>query len=74
MDCQSVRHQFSDYVDGRLDAQQSTQLHAHLSTCARCTSDVESLRRIRQALRAMGQVPALDSLSGIQARLAQQPW
>lgn len=72
--CATYRERFSEYVDGRLDAQHSAQLHAHLATCARCAGDVESLRRIRQALHAMGQVPAPDLLPGIQARLARQPW
>jgi anti-sigma factor RsiW len=45
-----------DYLETRLAARVSARIDAHLDTCAVCRSELATLRKVSQALDAMGQL------------------
>lgn len=52
------REQLSALLDNELDEQERAELTAHLSTCAECRAELESLRRTSALVRALPE-PAL---------------
>ena len=51
--CENAAPLLSEYVDGRLPAEQREQVDRHLGTCSACREDLESLRATVQLLCAM---------------------
>src|SRR5262245_31223964 len=60
MSCQKVQEQIPLVVDQQLAAEEWEQFQAHVSSCRRCDSRLESLRNTRAGLRGMAEpaVPA----------------
>jgi anti-sigma factor RsiW len=56
MDCETIRDELSDYVDGTLAADRVNVIDAHLSTCDACTALVRDLDRIRTAAGQLGPI------------------
>ena len=52
----------SAYLDGELDRSEKTQLIDHLSSCGRCSAEMEDLQEVRAAVRAL---PVLDLPIGL---------
>lgn len=47
----------SAFLDGELSANESAQLHRHLSSCGRCASELQDFQKVRAAIRSL---PVLD--------------
>jgi anti-sigma factor RsiW len=54
----------SAYLDGELSAAERAELTTHLSSCGRCTADLEGIQRVRAAVRALPVVEVPDGLFG----------
>lgn len=54
----------SAYLDGELSAAERAQLVAHLSSCGRCTADLEGIQRVRAAVRSLPVVEVPEGLFG----------
>jgi anti-sigma factor RsiW len=52
----------SAYLDGELHGSELTQLMDHLSSCGRCSADMEEIQRVRTAVRSL---PILELPAGI---------
>ena len=74
MDCADYKRWLSPYVDGLLNATERAQMEQHLASCARCQTELDSLRQMLQALRAMEQPTVPELLSGIHAKLHRESW
>jgi anti-sigma factor RsiW len=55
----------SAYLDGELHGSELTQLMDHLSSCGRCSVEMEEVQRARTAVRSL---PVLELPSGILSR------
>lgn len=53
MRCEKVRELLSDYIDGELE--ESSQVEEHLHSCGECRRELESLRKVGELLREMGE-------------------
>jgi anti-sigma factor RsiW len=53
MDCRSVIHSLSDYVDGLLAQQESRLIESHLRECPPCQTIRDDLQQIRSAAREL---------------------
>jgi anti-sigma factor RsiW len=58
MRCARVEPLVERYVDGSLDAPRAREIDAHAGSCARCTSRIETARRIAAAFAAAPRVRA----------------
>lgn len=63
-----------EMLDGGLNAEERTRLMRHLSDCADCREELESISTLRGQARALprGIAPSRDLWSGIAARIEQQ--
>lgn len=52
----------SAYLDGELVGDERKRLTDHLSSCGRCSSDMEDMQRVRTAVRSL---PVLDLPPGL---------
>lgn len=76
--CPSRRREIFELVDGALTVREQEKLHAHLVDCAGCRAELDSLRGVRERLRARPeQATAPDGLTsrliGIAGDGARQP-
>jgi anti-sigma factor RsiW len=55
--CRQAVALMSDYLDGRLDASDSTRLEQHLAACPHCT---EYLAQLRATIDALGRAEPAD--------------
>lgn len=53
MRCDNLRHRLLLYAEGELDDASRRQVAAHLTTCERCRSAVESFQDLTRAIRAL---------------------
>jgi hypothetical protein len=67
--CPEAKRLFSPYLDGAVTGLQMHGLERHLSGCAACHSDYESLRHTQQLLVSVGRPKAPTDL-GLKLRLA----
>ncbi len=51
--CENTRGKLSEYIDGRLGADQTKRVEAHLKECQACRSELESLRSTVNLLRRL---------------------
>jgi len=63
MDCEQTREEFSALLDGELDAQVRAAVEAHLAGCAACLRELDRLKRVDQAYRALPPQAAPDVLA-----------
>lgn len=52
----------SAYLDGELSSGEVTQLHDHLSSCGKCSAELQDVQRVRAAIRSL---PVLDLPPGL---------
>lgn len=71
--CRTVRAQFTEYLDGRLNGRQMQQIAAHLEQCPACAREWKALRDTQLSLASVGQVkePA-DLLLRIRIAVSQE--
>jgi hypothetical protein len=62
-DWEAQRERLSALLDGQLSAAESAAVRVHVSGCARCTDELEALRRVVGALRALPQPTAPRSFA-----------
>jgi anti-sigma factor RsiW len=65
MTCEQAKNQLPDYLIGNLDERTNTELHSHLTNCASCRTEVESLRSIWADLQLL---PAEQPSEALRAR------
>ena len=53
-DCRAAGELLVPFLDGEASLEESANLEAHLRSCARCTRDIETHRRIGAALSSCG--------------------
>ena len=63
LNCEQVTALLSDWLDGELSPEASSEVEAHLKNCPACRSEAEKYRRTRELLRDAA-LPAPDALSG----------
>ncbi len=61
--------QLSAYIDGALNAQEKSELEAHLKDCATCRSALELYKMIGETERASLVEPPADFAAGVMAKL-----
>jgi hypothetical protein len=67
--CPQAKRLFSPYLDGAVTGTQMLALQSHLSACAACNHDYESLRETQRLLMRVGRPKAPADL-GLKLRLA----
>jgi anti-sigma factor RsiW len=60
--CRTVRAQFNEYLDGRLNGRQMQQVVAHLEQCPECAREWKALRETQLLLASLGQVQEPEDL------------
>lgn len=60
--CRTVRAQFTEYLDGRLNGRQMQQIAAHLEQCPACAREWKALRDTQLSLASLGQVKEPNDL------------
>lgn len=72
MQCDRAAEFFSDYLERTLDRPMTVALEAHLSHCAACREEIESLQATFAALESMPEVePPVDGAWDVMRRLRQ---
>lgn len=66
MDCPQFLVQFSEFLDGRAEAQVSEEMEAHRSSCGRCRRYLRTIETGREVLRSL---PALEVPPDFRPRL-----
>ncbi len=70
MQCQTVQHQLSEYMDGELRSGEKRQIQQHLAGCADCRNTLEEMRKAWNLLDVLpGPKPAPYLRTRILARL-----
>lgn len=73
MSCKNVLRLLSEFLDEALESDASLRVSQHLSQCASCRKELESLSALRQKLRSLGKIQAPEYLHHmIQYRLAEE--
>lgn len=60
MDCEKIKTQLSTYIDGELTEEESLFIREHISVCADCSQEEDSLRKTSDVLGFWENVPAPD--------------
>jgi hypothetical protein len=63
MSCDNVQELISPLLDQKVPAGERENVLAHLESCKQCSSQLESMQKVRAALRAMGEAPIPISLA-----------
>lgn len=70
MNCERVLNRLSEFLDGVLDSERTSQVAQHLEQCAGCRTEFERLATLRKKLSSLGTIHAPDYLQHlIQLRL-----
>jgi anti-sigma factor RsiW len=69
MQCRDTEELLIDFLYEELDQPRRAELEAHVNGCSRCTAEVASMQRTRQAMRAL---PSLEPSSAVTARLLHE--
>jgi anti-sigma factor RsiW len=67
--CNSIRAQFSAYLDGVMSGKSMHQIVSHLDRCSACSNEFAAWRQMQQALGDLGSVKAPADL-GLKLRVA----
>ena len=73
MNCNDYKRWFSPYVDGLLKSEERAQFEVHLRECAHCSTDLQSLQQMLQALKTMEQPEVPNLLPAIHEQLEREP-
>lgn len=71
MDCEHALELINARIDGEISAAESAELDAHLSQCAACRAEAESLRAARDFMSAHGRVTSPPDLATAVRRLME---
>ncbi len=63
-DCMEVREEFSAYLDGELAVEEREGFEAHLTGCAECLRELDTMKRVDVAYRGL---PAVSAPAGFEA-------
>jgi hypothetical protein len=75
MVCNEVRDRLSEYLDGVLPIETKTRVDDHLSVCAGCRKELDSLKAVVRELNTLHQVdPPDDFLEQLHGRMTARPW
>jgi anti-sigma factor RsiW len=66
--CQEIVELVTDYLEGALDPDMTTEVEAHLQLCDGCDTYVEQMR---DTIRALGKVPVATLSEEAQAELVR---
>lgn len=69
-ECEHVRAEFSDYVDGELEPSEVARLEAHVGICPRCRQALTNLRVTLGGLGRLGE----NETDRSAAERARQAW
>jgi hypothetical protein len=72
MVCASVSRVLEAYHDGELPVEQQIVVQTHLAGCSVCAAEAKSLRTLRDALRATGDVTASDTVEASLASMSAE--
>ncbi|MDH7601990.1 MAG: zf-HC2 domain-containing protein [Armatimonadota bacterium] len=73
MNCRKVTNLVSAYIDGELTGAEMLAIRRHLSECAECAKEYESLRSLKQAMaRLRTAVPRKDLAAVVIAKIEEQ--
>jgi anti-sigma factor RsiW len=53
VDCSTTKERLNAYLDGELPPRIVAQVRQHLQTCARCTAELDELKRLNRVLDAL---------------------
>ncbi len=53
MECEYFNNQLSAYVDGLLNAKESSRVEMHVQHCHRCAKDLQELQKVKALLRTL---------------------
>lgn len=68
-DCDKLKENFSDYLDGELPIEQRKQLEDHFNICPDCHETMRQIRIIQQSLK---QLPQISTNPNFEQKLQQQ--
>lgn len=63
MSCENVQELISPLLDRRVSAGEQENVLAHLESCRECSAQLESMQKVREALRDMDRTPVPDVLT-----------
>jgi hypothetical protein len=66
MRCDQVQERLSEYLENRLDAENHTSVHDHLSSCPHCQAEAQGLA---QTLQAVADLPIVEPPPGFSQRV-----
>src|SRR6185503_6501515 len=69
MECRDIDELMVDFIYQELDAEKTEAFRTHVSGCARCGAEIQSLQRTRQALRSL---PEAEPSPAVSARLLHE--
>jgi len=69
MNCRKARKLLHRYFDGELAAALSTEVRAHLDSCAGCAAEFQALEALRKAVQSL---PDMAPLPGLWARVERE--
>jgi hypothetical protein len=61
--CSKVQSSFSAYLDGAVSGRQMQSIAGHLESCAECSEEFDSLRKMQRSLEMMGSAKAPGDLA-----------
>jgi mycothiol system anti-sigma-R factor len=70
MECKEAARLLEPYLDGELDRDEVRALEAHIDGCAECQAALESLGRVRHAVRA--EAPRYSAPASLRERIRRQ--
>src|SRR5260370_7219616 len=72
MDCKKLREVLDAYVDRELSADAAAQAEAHIAECSACRRAVESLNRLREAVRTAAGKPEapVELIEGVRSSVS----
>ncbi len=70
--CERLRERLPEYAEGRLEGRGRARVERHLSQCPRCAAEVEDLRTVIGALRAVGAEETPEDLVARVRRAVQE--
>jgi hypothetical protein len=67
--CNSIRDEFGDLLDGTVGPEREERLRRHLAQCAACRAEFQELR---QAVQAVRELPSVSAPDGFDRRVLEQ--
>jgi hypothetical protein len=71
-ECEKLRERLPEYAEGRLEGRLRARVERHVSGCPRCAAEVDDLRTVIAAVRAVGPEETPEDLIPRVRRVAQE--